>query len=67
MPQAKFDFPRFDFPRFDFDVISQPAMPPPPPPPLAEADPGMAKSADPGHNPTRLNPPRLIQGRGDQR
>jgi hypothetical protein len=60
MPQ-----PKFDFPRFDFDVISQPAMPPPPPqltPWPANPTPGMAKSADPGHNPPRLN-----QGRGDQR
>jgi hypothetical protein len=57
MPQ-----PKFDFPRFDFDVISQPAMPPPPPPQPAEATPGMAKSADPGHNSPRLN-----LGRGDQR
>jgi hypothetical protein len=56
MPQ-----PKFDFPRFDFDVISQPAMPPPPPQ-ATESPPGMAKTADPGHNPPRLNP-----GRGDQR
>ncbi len=61
MPQPKFDFPRFDFPRFDFDVISQPAMPPPPPQPV-DATRGMAKTADPGHNPPQLNP-----GRGDQR
>ncbi len=46
----------------DFDVISQPAMPPPPlPQPTAET-PGLAKSADPRHN-----PPRLDLGRGDQR
>ena len=37
----------------DFDVISQPAMPPPPPPrPVAE-NPGLAKTADPRHNPPR--------------
>jgi hypothetical protein len=48
-------------PKFDYDVISQPAMPPPPPQ-AVEATPAMAKSADPRHNPQRLNP-----GRGDQR
>jgi hypothetical protein len=48
MPQ-----PKFDFPKFDFDVISQPAMPPPPPPKAAETIGGMAKSADPRHNPVR--------------
>jgi hypothetical protein len=52
MPQLKFASPRFDF-----DVISQPAMPPPAPPQLADATGGLAKSADPRHNPTRLNPP----------
>ena len=45
----------------DFDVISQPAMPPPPLQPAAETT-GMAKSPEPRHNPPRLN-----NGRGDQR
>jgi hypothetical protein len=43
-------------------VISQPAAPPPPLPPTALATPAMAKSADPRHNPSGLNP-----GRGDER
>jgi hypothetical protein len=49
----------------EFDVVSQPAMPPPPPRPAQESplEPlGLAKSADPRHN-----PPRLSHGRGDQR
>jgi len=59
-------------PKFDFDVISQPAMPPPAPQRLVETTTGMAKSADPGHNPPELNPlglnpPGLNLGRGDQR
>ena len=54
-------------PKFDFDVISQPAMPPPAPLRSAETTPGMAKSADPGHNPPGVNPPGLNRGRGDQR
>jgi hypothetical protein len=37
-------------PEFDFDVISQPAMPPPPSQPAEESQ-GLAKSADPRHNP----------------
>jgi hypothetical protein len=40
-------------PNPDYDVISQPAMPPPPPPQPAAEPPGLAKSADPRHNPTR--------------
>lgn len=40
-------------PGFDFDVISQPAVPPPPPQP---ADGGLAKTANPGHNPARGEP-----------
>jgi hypothetical protein len=39
-------------PEFDFDVISQHAMPPPPPQPEPERQ-GLAKSADPRHNPSR--------------
>jgi hypothetical protein len=50
-------------PKPDFDVISQPAMPPPPPQPRPDqghsrpdqgmAAQGLAKSADPRHNPAR--------------
>jgi len=53
--------PKLDFLRFDFDVISQPAMPPPSPSQQTVPPSGMAKSAEPRHNPPRLNP-----GRGDQ-
>ncbi len=52
--------PKFEFPKFGFDVTAQPAMPPPPPQPRAESPMetmGLAKSADPRHNP----------GRGDHR
>ena len=45
--------PKFDFPNSDYDVISQPAMPPPPPQAEARTAPGLAKSADPRHNPPR--------------
>ena len=51
----------------DFDVISQPAMPPPPLPQTTAGTPGLAKSADPRHNPPGLNTPGLNPGRGDQR
>ena len=48
--------PSFDFPARDYDVTSQPAMPPPPLGSallvLAESL-GLAKSADPRHNPAR--------------
>jgi hypothetical protein len=40
----------------DYDVISQPAMPPPPVRPVLGTPgetPGLAKSADPRHNPAR--------------
>jgi len=47
-------------PKFDFDVTAQPAMPPPPPRPRADVPMetvtrtmGLAKSADPRHNPGR--------------
>jgi hypothetical protein len=59
-PSPNFPVPNFPAPgsrSFDFDVISRPAMPPPSParlaPPPAAQTPAMAKSADPGHNPTR--------------
>jgi hypothetical protein len=39
--------------QFDFDVISQPAMPPPPPPQPVPDTSGLAKTADPRHNPQR--------------
>jgi hypothetical protein len=42
--------PTRDLPKFDFDVISQPAMPPPEP---LKDQAGLAKAADPRHNPAR--------------